>query len=127
LLRIYATRFLTCYRAGLPYKKVTGVGAAAVDDMPQTGQRVLPDVRMLMRSQRAQCCLVNPHDDVSQRHGAKTHRFRRSSDDTAKSAAMKLGHARYETQPAGQAKHDQTGSQAQQRVGCGPCVGNKTR
>ena len=100
------TRCLTCYRAGLTFKKVAGVGAAAVDDLPQTGQRVgrqeeqspqliLPDVRMLVRSQRAQCCLVNPHDDVSQRHGAKTHRFRRSSDDTAKPAAMKLGHARY--------------------------------
>lgn len=79
---------------------------------------------MLVRSQRAQRCLVNSHDGMAQRHGAKTYWLRRSSDDTAKPAAVKLGHARHEAQPAAKAKHEQTGSQAEQRVGRGPCVGD---
>ena len=117
--------------AGLPFKKVAGVGAAAVDDLPQTGQRVsrqkeqspllvLPDVRMFVRSQDAQHCLVNSYDGMAQRHGAKAYLLWQSGDDAAKPAAVKLGHARHETQPAAQAEHNQPGSQAQQRVGRGP-------
>ena len=117
--------------ARLPFKKVAGVGTAAVDDLPQTGQRVgrqkeqppllvLPDVRMLVRSQDAQRCLVNSHDGMAQRHGAKAYLLRQSGDDASKPAAVKLGHARHETQPTAQTEHDQPGSQAEQRVGRGP-------
>jgi len=123
---------------GLFLEEIATVGAAAIDDLPQARQRVgrqkeqspllvLPDVRMLVRSQRAQRCLVDSHNRMAQRHGAKAYLLWQSGDDAAKPASVKLGHARHETKPAAQAEHGQAGSQAQQRVGRGPSIGNETR
>lgn len=95
--------------AGLPFKKVAAVGATAVKNLPKARQHiggqkeqtpllVLTDVHLFVRSQDTKLCLVNSDNDMAQRHGAKAHRLRQCGDDTAESAAVKLGYARDETQ-----------------------------